>query len=389
MRLVESFKNFKLLLEANNSLKLNVPKDILELHKLFKQNGKELFIVGGAVRDALLGKKPKDFDLATDAFPAEVIDIVTNAGYSTTGEVGHQFGVVIVNVPSDPAGVEIATFREDVGKGRRPDAVEYSTIDKDVLRRDLTINALFYDMGRKEIVDLVGGLDDIKNSKIRTVGVAADRFAEDPLRKLRALRFAGRTGSKLEKETADAILIDNSLEGISSERIRDEFKKSIVSAKSAKSYLNMVSEFNLWSIMFPSLQINEKFINTNNWIVQIAILFSNNDNDKIQKELNKASFTNGEIDSILFLKSLMTFDINDVFNLHKQYMKIQISSKLDTKTILEFAKINKLDTKTLKVFFKYKPSTKGGDVMKKFGLKGSAISDKINQIEAEKFRSLI
>ena len=389
MRLVESFKNFKLLLEANNSLKLNVPKDILELHKLFKQNGKELFIVGGAVRDALLGKKPKDFDLATDAFPAEVIDIVTNAGYSTTGEVGHQFGVVIVNVPSDPAGVEIATFREDVGKGRRPDAVEYSTIDKDVLRRDLTINALFYDMGRKEIVDLVGGLDDIKNSKIRTVGIAADRFAEDPLRKLRALRFAGRTGSKLEKETADAILTDNSLEGISSERIRDEFKKSIVSAKSAKSYLEMVSEFNMWSIMFPSLQINEKFINTNNWIVQIAILFSNNDNDTIQKELNKVSFTNGEIDSILFLKSLMTFDINNVFNLHKQYMKIQMSSKLDTKTILEFAKINKLDIKTLKVFFKYKPSTKGGDVMKEFGLKGHAISDKINQIEAEKFRNLI
>ena len=312
MRLLESFENFKLLSEANNSLKLNVPKDILELHKLFKQNGKELFIVGGAVRDALLGKKPKDFDLATDAFPAEVIDIVTNAGYSTTGEVGHQFGVVIVNVPSDPAGVEIATFREDIGKGRRPDAVEYSTIDKDVLRRDLTINALFYDMGRKEIVDLVGGLDDIKNSKIRTVGVAADRFAEDPLRKLRALRFAGRTGSKLEKETADAILTDNSLEGISSERIRDEFKKSIVSAKSAKSYLKMVSEFNLWSIMFPSLQINEKFINTNNWIVQIAVLFSNNDNDIIQKELNKASFTNDEIDSILFLKSLMTFDIKEV-----------------------------------------------------------------------------
>jgi len=389
MRLVESFKNFKLLLEANNSLKLNVPKDILELHKLFKQNGKELFIVGGAVRDALLGKKPKDFDLATDAFPTEVIDIVTNAGYSTTGEVGHQFGVVIVNVPSDPAGVEIATFREDIGKGRRPDAVEYSTIDKDVLRRDLTINALFYDMGTKEIVDLVGGLEDIKNSKIRTVGVAADRFAEDPLRKLRALRFAGRTGSKLEKETADAILTDNSLEGISSERIRDEFKKSIVSAKSAKKYLEMVSEFNLWSIMFPSLQINEKFINTNNWIVQITILFSNNDNETILKELNKASFTNGEIDSIIFLKSLMTFDINDVFNLHKQYKKIQMSSKLDTKTILEFAKINKLDIKTLKVFFKYKPSTKGGDVMKEFGLKGPAISDKINQIEAEKFRSLI
>ena len=385
MRLVESFKNFKLLLEANNSLKLNIPADILELHKLFKQNGKELFIVGGAVRDALLGKKPKDFDLATDAFPNEVIDIVTSAGYTTTGEVGHQFGVVIVNVPSDPAGVEIATFREDIGKGRRPDAVEYSTIDKDVLRRDLTINALFYDMGTKEIVDLVGGLEDIKNSKIRTVGVAADRFAEDPLRKLRALRFAGRTGSKLEKETADAILTDNSLEGISSERIRDEFKKSIVSAKSAKKYLEMVSEFKLWNIMFPTLPISEKFINTNNWLIQLTHLFMANDTDVLKKEMNKATFSNDEISGVIFLKALMSFDPANVFDLHKQFS----NSGLDKKVILEFTKINRLDSKMIKAFFKYKPSTNGKDVMKEFGVKGQDIALKINQIEAEKFRSLI
>ena len=385
MRLVESFKNFKLLLEANNSLKLNIPTDILELHKLFKQNGKELFIVGGAVRDALLGKKPKDFDLATDAFPNEVIDIVTSAGYTTTGEVGHQFGVVIVNVPSDPAGVEIATFREDIGKGRRPDAVEYSTIDKDVLRRDLTINALFYDMSTKEIVDLVGGLEDIKNSKIRTVGVAADRFAEDPLRKLRALRFAGRTGSKLEKETADAILTDNSLEGISSERIRDEFKKSIVSAKSAKKYLEMVSEFKLWNIMFPALPISEKFINTNNWLIQLTHLFMANDIDVLKKEMNKATFSNDEISGVIFLKALMSFDPANVFDLHKQFS----NSGLDKKVILEFTKINRLDSKMIKAFFKYKPSTNGKDVMKEFGVKGPDIALKINQIEAEKFKSLI
>jgi|TARA_B110000238_G_scaffold198175_1_gene242205 tRNA nucleotidyltransferase/poly(A) polymerase len=385
MRLVESFKNFKLLLEANNSLKLNIPTDILELHKLFKQNGKELFIVGGAVRDALLGKKPKDFDLATDAFPNEVIDIVTSAGYTTTGEVGHQFGVVIVNVPSDPAGVEIATFREDIGKGRRPDAVEYSTIDKDVLRRDLTINALFYDMSTKEIVDLVGGLEDIKNSKIRTVGVAADRFAEDPLRKLRALRFAGRTGSKLEKETADAILTDNSLEGISSERIRDEFKKSIVSAKSAKKYLEMVSEFKLWNIMFPTLPISEKFINTNNWLIQLTHLFMANDIDVLKKEMNKATFSNDEISGVIFLKALMSFDPANVFDLHKQFS----NSGLDKKVILEFTKINRLDSKMIKAFFKYKPSTNGKDVMKEFGVKGPDIALKINQIEAEKFKSLI
>ena len=384
MRPLESIQNFRLLTEAKNTLKMNVPSDILDLHKLFKKNGKELYIVGGAVRDALLGNKPKDFDLATDAFPAEVIDIVTKAGYSTTGEVGHQFGVVIVNVPSDPAGVEVATFREDIGKGRRPDAVEYSTIDKDVLRRDLTINALFYDMGKEIVVDLVGGLEDIKNSKIRTVGVAADRFAEDPLRKLRALRFAGRTGSKLEKETAEAILTDNTLEGISSERIRDEFKKSVTTAKSAKVYLEMVSEFKLWNIMFPSLPISEKFIDTNNWLIQLTHLFMANDADVLKKEMNKAAFSNDEISGVVFLKALMSFDPTNVFNLHKQFS----NSGLDKKVILEFTKINRLDSKMIKAFFKYKPSTNGKDVMKEFGLKGSAISDKINQIEAEKFAIL-
>ena len=381
---LQSFTDFKLLTEANNSLKMNVPSDILDLHKLFKKNGKELYIVGGAVRDTLLGKKPKDFDLATDAFPAEVIDIVTNAGYTTTGEVGHQFGVVIVNVPSDPAGVEVATFREDIGKGRRPDAVEYSTIDKDVLRRDLTINALFYDMEREVVVDLVGGLEDIKNSKIRTVGIAADRFAEDPLRKLRALRFAGRTGSKLEKETAEAILTDNSLEGISPERIRDEFKKSVTTAKSAKVYLKMVSEFKLWNIMFPSLPISEKFIDTNNWLIQLAQLFMTNDTETLKKEMNKATFSNDEISGVIFLKALMSFDPANVFDLHKQFS----NSGLDNKVILEFTKINRLDSKMIKVFLKYKPSTKGGDVMKEFGVKGPDVALKIKQIEAEKFAIL-
>ena len=385
MKPLSSLQDFEILNEAKNTLKLSVPKDILELYKLFKKNGKELYVVGGAVRDALLGKKPKDFDLATDAFPTEVIDIVTNAGYSTTGEVGHQFGVVIVNVPSDPNGVEIATFREDIGKGRRPDAVQYSTIDKDVLRRDLTINALFYDMGRQEVVDLVGGLEDIKNSKIRTVGVAADRFAEDPLRKLRALRFAGRTGSDLEKETADAILTDNSLEDISPERIRDEFQKSIISAKSSKKYLNMVSKFKMWSIMFPTLQINENFIETNTWIVQLAMLFITNEPDVLKKEMNKLTFTNDEIDSVLLLKELMAFDPANVFDLHKKF----INTKIDKRDILEFAKINKLDIKTLKVFFKYKPSTKGQDVMKEYGVRGPEIALKIKQIESEKFSKLL
>ena len=379
---LKTFTEFQMVNEAQSSLRLNVPSDIIDLHKLFQKNGKELYIVGGAVRDAIMGKKPKDFDLATDAFPEEVVKMVQDAGYSTIGEVGQQFGVVIVQIPSDKNGVEIATFREDLSGGRRPDAVKYSTIDKDVLRRDLTINALFYDIGRGEIVDLVGGLKDIQDQKIRTVGAAADRFAEDPLRKLRALRFAGRTGSKLEKETADAILTDNSLEGVSPERIRDEFKKSIESAKKPVDYLNMVSHFSLWEVMFPNLVISTNFVNTNTWPIQLTHMFDMNSNDMIKKEMNRMTFTSDEVNAVVFLKNLRDLKPENVFDLYKQW----VTTKVDKNIITQFAKINRLDLKQIKAFLKYKPTTDGNWVMREFGVKGPQIAQKIKEIEAEKFR---
>ena len=382
---IKTFTEFQLITEAQSSLKLNVPSDIIDLYNLFKKNGKELYIVGGAVRDALLGKKPKDFDLATNALPVEVVKMVQDAGYSTIGEVGQQFGVVIVQIPSDKNGVEIATFREDVGSGRRPDSVNYSTIDKDVLRRDLTINALFYDIGTGEIVDLVGGLADIQNQRIRTVGLASDRFAEDPLRKLRALRFAGRTNSKLDKEVADAIAIDNTLNGVSSERIRDEFKKSIESAKKPVDYLNMVSQFNLWDVMFPELVISKQFVNTNTWLIQLAHLFGLNSVETLKKELNKSSFTTDEINAIIFLNKIKDFKIENVFDLHKEFTL----TKLDKNILTQFTKINKLNMKQIKAFIKYKPNTNGNWVMKEFGLKGKDIAHKIKEIESEKFRQML
>ena len=159
-------------------------------------------------------------------------------------------------------------------------------------------------------------------------------------------------------------------------------KKSIVSAKSAKDYLEMVSEFNLWSIMFPTLEINKKFIDTNTWLVQLGTLFMSNEH---KKEMNKLTFTNDEIDACVFLKKIMTFDVDDVFDLHKHFK----NANIDKKDILEFAKIHKLDIKTLKAFFKYKPSTNGKDVMKEFGIKGPAVALKIKQLESDKFKKSI
>ena len=138
---------------AESKLKLNIPSDIKKLYKLFKKSGKQLYVVGGAVRDAILGKSPKDFDITTDAKPDEVLKIAKQGKFKSV-EVGKQFGVVVVG------GHEIATFRKDIGKGRRPDAVDFTDIKGDVKRRDLTINALFYDIGKGTIVDLVGGIAD-------------------------------------------------------------------------------------------------------------------------------------------------------------------------------------------------------------------------------------
>ena len=385
MRRLKLYEEFSLIQEAQQKLKLNVPKDVKDLHMLFKKNKKELYIVGGAVRDALLGTTPKDFDLATDALPNEVVAIIKSGGYDTIGEVGQQFGVVIVKTPTFREGMEIATFREDIGKGRRPDAVKYSTIDADVLRRDLTINALFYDIDREEVVDLVGGIADIQSSTIRTVGRAQERFEEDPLRKLRALRFAGRTGSSLEKNTAEAIISDNSLEGVSPERIRDEFKKSIVSAKSTKKYLEMVEEFKLWGVMFPDININKTFIDNKNWLIQIATLFGDNEVDTIKKRLNKLTFSNEEVDTVVFLKNLLDIKPEEIFELYKKYQ----TTDIDKKTILDWSRLNRLDTRMVKAFLKYKPSTDGRTVMKDFGVKGPDIAQKIREIEAEKFRELL
>jgi poly(A) polymerase len=171
-----------------------IPQSVKELHELFKSKGKKLYVVGGAVRDFLNSDKPKDFDLCTDALPDEVLEIL-GSKYRTNLQ-GKAFGVVVVFTEDEPAGMEIATFRSDVYDGKlgmtRNPNVKFTTIDQDVLRRDLRINGLFYDLDKKEIVDLVGGIDDIKNGVIGMIGDPDLRIKEDPLRILRAIRMACR-----------------------------------------------------------------------------------------------------------------------------------------------------------------------------------------------------
>lgn len=188
-----------------------------------QKKGYQSVIAGGAVRDGLLGKTPKDFDIATSAHPDQILSLFPYAK-----EVGKSFGVVWVPLGKG-WGVEVAAFRKDGSylDGRHPSSVEFCQIEEDAQRRDFTINALYYDAHENKILDFVQGLEDLRNKIIRTVGTAEKRFAEDQLRILRAVRFAIVTGFSIEDQTLQHMVrFTPQLKRISKERILDELNKT-------------------------------------------------------------------------------------------------------------------------------------------------------------------
>ena len=309
--------------------------------------------------------------MATDAKPDDVLKIAKDAGLPTV-EVGKSFGVVVVN------DMEIATFRKDLSGGRRPDAVEYTDIKGDVERRDLTINALFYDIDRKEIVDLVGGIADLQNNRIRTVGKAMDRFEEDPLRKLRVLRFAARLGSTIEKDTLDALKADPTLNGVSAERTRDEFMKSVQSAKSVKAYLNLADDTKLLGQIFPNLQYRKSdFIEEGNPVLLIAYLFRKQTAERMYKYLMNLKYTHDEANAVKFLINLTDFDPKSIQPMKKAQENVVLSDN-------DILRWGKMVGTNLTKFVKFKLSVKGDEVMQ-MGYKGKDIGIQISKMETEKF----
>jgi hypothetical protein len=133
--------------------------------------------------------------------------------------------------------------------------------------------------------------------------------------------------------------------------------------------------------MFPTLQVNQAFIETGEWLVQLATLFGNNDREVIKKEMNRMTFTANEIDAVVFLKRLLEFKPEDVFDTYRELER----SGIDKKSVMEFAKINRLDLKLIKALLQYKPTTDGNEVMRLYGVKGPEIGEKIKELEAEKF----
>jgi len=226
-----------------------------EIVRKLRERGHQAYFAGGCVRDLFLNREPADYDVATDATPQQVMQI-----FPQTYAVGEQFGVVLVpdtsggtGVPSTSSGqalacqgerskgtVEVATFRSDVGysDGRHPDEVRFTKDPReDVERRDFTINGMMLDPATNEILDFVGGRDDLKAGIVRAIGEPERRFAEDKLRMLRAVRFAARFDYQIDPVTMAAIQhLTPQIHQVSCERVREELTKMLTEGQARRAF---------------------------------------------------------------------------------------------------------------------------------------------------------
>lgn len=315
------------------------------LHTL-EAAGFEASVVGGSVRDWLLGAEPKDWDITTNARPEEIQKLFADAKYENT------FGTVIVPVKKKDvteAVVEITTYRSEQGYSdrRHPDEVHFEdSIDKDLARRDFTINALAINL-KGDIVDLFGGQKDLQKKIIRTVGEPSDRFKEDALRMLRAVRFACQLGFVIEDKTERAIVkLAGALKFIANERIRDELVKILASDRPAEG-IQKLHDLKLLNYILPEveegygMQQNKHHVYTvfdhsvlalkhcpnSAWQVRLAALLHDVGKPRTKKIIKgEATFYNHELVGARMVEKIMkrlhfsTEDSKRVVNLVRNHM---------------------------------------------------------------------
>lgn len=373
--------------EAEQVLVHNMPQDIKILKDIFVKAGFDLMLVGGSVRDSFLNKIPKDFDVCTNAMPEQVMEILTkeNIRFQLQGEA---FGVVVAKMTEE---IEIATFRTDVsamtGRNNDDSVILGVTIEEDVKRRDLTINALFMDIANENIIDLVGGIADLNNHIIRTVGNPSERFAEDNLRKLRAIRFATRLGFDFDPETFQAIQNDPKL-NVSEERVVNELFNAFTTTKNVGSLVLDLMASGLHDeilsgistkVIFTPKDIDVTKITSFSTFIAEMISFDKEDTKELEKKLIKRKFDTKTINNIIFLKkfdNVSTIDPTEFISKRK-------STSLSNDEIITFHK-GKFGFQTLCEF--KLPEGLSQELMDK-GFTGKELGTEIKRIAAELLQS--
>src|SRR6478609_9961704 len=216
----------------------------IDVVRRLRAAGFEALWAGGCVRDELLGLPPRDYDVATSAKPDQIRDLF---GHRRTLPIGASFGVITVLGPRAAGQIEVATFRTDAtySDGRHPDSVTFTTAEHDAQRRDFTINGLFYDPVAKQVVDYVGGQQDLKDHILRAIGDPRLRLSEDKLRMLRAVRFAAAFNFTVDPDTLLAIQkLAPEINSVSAERVGSEIRRMLVDPNRAIA-LSLLGETNL------------------------------------------------------------------------------------------------------------------------------------------------
>ena len=224
----------------------------IEVVEGLRSRGYEAYWAGGCVRNQLLGRTPKDYDVATNARPEEIREVF---GRKRTLALGAAFGVITVLGPKPAGQIEVATFRRDMAysDGRHPDAVAFTTPEGDAQRRDFTINGLFYDPLGEQVIDFVDGQRDLQARVLRAIGDARQRFTEDKLRMLRGVRFAAVYGFDLESATAAAIAeMAGEITVVSVERIAAELRMMLCGPGRVRA-VELLRELNLLSVLLPEV----------------------------------------------------------------------------------------------------------------------------------------
>lgn len=228
----------------------------VEVVRKLRAAGFDALWAGGCVRDQLLGRRPKDYDVATTARPEQIREVF---GHRRTVAVGAAFGVITVLGPKPAGQLDVATFRQDVSysDGRHPDAVQFSTPEADAQRRDFTINGLFFDPLDDRVIDYVGGQSDLARGIVRAIGEPLARFGEDKLRLLRAVRFTAALQYTLDPATRDAIeAMSAQVMMVSAERIAAEVRSMLVDRHRAGA-VDLLREVGLLAAILPELTFGD------------------------------------------------------------------------------------------------------------------------------------
>lgn len=383
-RLAEAFKKAKEVPIAKEiDTKAGGEKDVT-------LKAKRLFVVGGAVRDYLLGHTPRNYDLATDAHPEEVLRLL-KAARPTIHVTKQDIKKGVTTVSVDGETYDIHTLKK---KGNGPEDGDVFTVNpaEDSENRDLTINAMYYDIQANKIIDHCGGLRHIQDGTLKFVGNAEEKLKGNGMMKYRMMRFMNTLpNGKIDDETKKALQMAAGEDDDETDpaKIREEFLRGLENAHTnVKKYIQTYVDNGLLDKVFPKLELTPEIPDCpscKNRVIILAFLLKNNKPAKLVQRLKELKYTDREIKDAVYLINLLWFAPDHIYDFKRELL----NTSLTRRQIIDWAKMNNLDKPMIEKLLEYKLRVNGGELAEKEGLQGDMLRSRIKQIEADEFKKTL